>query len=163
MQDGKYLTFELSGQSYAIEITCVKEILNGCGSISPVPEFPEYGKGVVNLRGDIVPIIDMRIRLHLPATDQKGKICIIVTESKAGTGADYIGYVVDRVNAVEDFTGADISPSPKLTSAGSNYFTGVYKADDSIIMIIDPDELLTESMKSAIGQYMDGVSPQNND
>ncbi len=155
MNDGKYLTFELSGQSYAIQISCIKEILNGCGNISSVPEFPEYGKGVVNLRGDIVPIVDMRIRLHVPAADYKGKICIIVTESNAGTGASYIGYVVDKVKAVEDFDGSDISPSPKLAGESSKYITGVYKGKDGITMIIAPDELLTENMKAAIDRYMD--------
>lgn len=157
MQDGKYLTFELMGQIYAIDIGYVKEILNGCGSISPVPEFPEYGKGVINLRGDIVPIIDMRIRFHQPAAVMNNATCIIVTESRTETGADYLGFAVDRVNAVMDFEGADITEPPSLSMTTSKYIIGVYKAVGQIIMILDPDKLLTDDMKEAIGEYMGNV------
>ncbi|MBQ7783789.1 MAG: purine-binding chemotaxis protein CheW [Oscillospiraceae bacterium] len=153
MEDGKYLTFELSGQMYAIDIRCIREILNGHGSISPVPEFPEYSLGVINLRGDIVPIIDMRKRFHKPPIEGSHKECIIVTES-SNSGADYIGFSVDKVSSVMDFEGKDISAAPKLTSNGSKYVTGMYKADGRIIIILDTDLLLTDSMVEAIGEYM---------
>lgn len=158
MEEEKYLTFELSGQTFAIEISCVKEILNGCGSISPVPEFPEYGKGVINLRGDIVPIIDMRVRFHQPPMEVTDKICIIVTESKGNAKSDYLGFVVDTVCAVVDFDTGEISPAPSLSGSTSKYIKGVYKAEGKIIMIIEPELLLTESMIEAIGDYMNGMN-----
>lgn len=157
MEEKKYLTFELSGQTFAIEISCVKEILNGCGSISPVPEFPEYSKGVINLRGDIVPIIDMRARFHQPPIEVTDKICVIVTESRGSAKSDYLGFVVDMVCAVVDFDTGEISPAPSLSNTKSKYIKGVYKADGKIIMIIEPEQLLTESMIEAIGDYMDGI------
>lgn len=157
MEEEKYLTFELSGQTFAIEISCVKEILNGCGSISPVPEFPEYGKGVINLRGDIVPIIDMRVRFHQPPMEVTDKICVIVTESKGSAKSEYLGFIVDTVCAVVDFDTSEISPAPSISGSTSNYINGVYKADGKIIMIIKPELMLTESMIEAIGDYMDGV------
>lgn len=157
MEEEKYLTFELSGQTFAIEISCVKEILNGCGSISPVPEFPEYGKGVINLRGDIVPIIDMRVRFHQPPMEVTDKICVIVTESKGSAKSEYLGFIVDTVCAVADFDTSEISPPPSISGSMSNYIKGVYKADGKIIMIIKPELMLTESMIEAIGDYMDGV------
>lgn len=157
MEEEKYLTFELSGQTFAIEISCVKEILNGCGSISPVPEFPEYGKGVINLRGDIVPIIDMRVRFHQPPLEITDKICVIVTESKGSAKSDYLGFVVDTVCAVVDFDPREISPPPAISGTSSKYIKGIYKADGKIIMIIGPELLLTDSMIEAIGDYMDGI------
>lgn len=153
-EDGKFLTFELGDQLYAIDISYIKEILNGCGNISPVPEFPEYSRGIVNLRGDIVPIIDMRRRFNLPEFTDLRKVCIIVTESKGAAGSDYLGFAVDKVDEVNDFVGAEISPAPKISSATSKYVTGVYKADGKIIMILDPVLLLTDSMVEAIDKYM---------
>lgn len=154
-EDGKYLTFEIGEQIYAIGISCVKEILNGCGNISPVPEFPDYSRGVINLRGDIVPIIDMRRRFHMPEICESEKICVIVTESSGAAGTDYIGFAVDRVRAVSDFAGEDICPPPKISSPSSKYITGVYKGGGNIIMILEPSLLLTDSMIAAIGEYMD--------
>lgn len=154
--DEKYLTFELGGQNYAIDICCVKEILNGCGSIVAVPEFPDYSRGIINLRGDIVPIIDLRRRFNLPELDiSNGKICIVVTESKGAADSDYLGFVVDKVKTVTDFDGAYINDPPKISAGKSNYITGIYKADGSIIMILEPTALLTESMVEAIDSYMD--------
>lgn len=155
-KDGKYLTFELGGQSYAIDICCIKEILNGCGSIIPVPEFPDYSRGIINLRGDIVPIVDLRRRFHLPELDMKdGKICIIVTESGGAADSDYLGFVVDKVNTVTDFVGKDINLPPKLTTTKSAYVTGVYKGNDTISMILEPKGLLTDSMVEAIDAFME--------
>lgn len=157
MEEEKFLTFQLSGQTFAIEISCVKEILNGCGSISPVPEFPEYGKGVINLRGDIVPIIDMRVRFSLPPMAETDKICIIVTESKGSAKSEYLGYVVDTVCAVVDFDTSQISPPPSISGSSSQYIKGVYKGNGEIIMIISPELLLTGPMIEAIDQYMEGI------
>ena len=157
MEEEKFLTFQLSGQTFAIEISCVKEILNGCGSISPVPEFPEYGKGVINLRGDIVPIIDMRVRFNLPPMAETDKICIIVTESKGSAKSEYLGYVVDTVCAVVDFDTSQISPPPSISGSSSKYINGVYKGNGEIIMIISPELLLTGPMIEAIDQYMDNI------
>lgn len=154
----KYLTYELSGQTFAISINCVKEILNGCGRISPVPEFPEYGKGVVNLRGDIVPIIDMRVRFHQPPLEITDKACIIVTESNGSVKSEYLGFMVDSVCAVVDFDTAEISPPPSISGSTGKYIKGVYKADGKIIMIISPEMLLTDSMIEAIGDFMDNNS-----
>lgn len=155
IQDRKFLTFELAGQIYAIEIDRIKEILNGIGKITSVPEFPSYGRGVINLRGDIVPIIDMRRRFKLSEIEITDKICVIVTECGDPAVSEFLGFVVDKVQAVENFDCSQISEPPKIASGTSKYITGVYKADGRIIMIIDPDELLTEQMKTAIGEYME--------
>ncbi len=154
MQDGKYLTFDLYNQIYAIEISCIKEIINGHGGISRVPEFPDYGKGIINLRGDIVPVIDLRIRLGYPSENNDSNLCIIVVEASEFTGSHYLGFAVDKVRAVSDFEGAGIAAAPRLSAKTSKYLTGVYKSREGIVMILNPEAVLTENMISAINQYM---------
>lgn len=150
---GKYLTFELGSQVYAIYIGDIKEILPGEQTIVSVPEFPEYGRGVINLRGDIVPIIDMRKRFRLPEAPDNIKSCMIVTESNMA-GVKYLGFSVDRVCTVADFEDGDITQPPQINSAARRFITGVYKAHGQIIMILDPVLLLTESMETAIEEYV---------
>lgn len=162
LEDGKYMTFELMGQLYAIDINCIKEILNGCGSITPVPEFPEYGRGVMNLRGEIVPVIDIRKRFGKPPLTGVDQICIIVTESRGAAVSEHLGFVVDKVDAVSDFVGSEIVPPPKLAAASNKYITSIYKANGKIILILEPENLLTESMKSAIEVYMEGKDDKKN-
>ncbi len=155
---GKYLTFELASQVYAIYIEDIKEILPGEQTIVPVPEFPEYGRGVINLRGDIVPIIDMRKRFRLPAAPADIKNCMIITNGCTGD-VKYLGFSVDRVRTVADFEDKDITPPPKLGTAAGRYVKGVYRADGHIVMILEPLSLLTEDMEEAIGS----LSPVNED
>lgn len=152
-KSGKYLTFELSAQVYAIYIGDVKEILPGEQTIVPVPEFPDYGRGVINLRGDIVPIIDMRRRFRLPDAPEDVKSCMIVTEG-CTAGVKYLGFSVDKVRTVTDFDEKDIGPAPKLSSTAGRFIQGVYKADGQIVMILEPLSLLTESMESAIEEFV---------
>lgn len=156
-QGGKYLTFELSSQVYAIYIGDVKEILSGEQTVVPVPEFPDYGKGVINLRGDIVPIIDMRRRFRLPDAPPGIKSCTIVTEGCTGE-VKYLGFSVDKVRTVTDFEEKDITPPPKITSAVGRFVKGVYKAEGKIVMILEPISLLTETMSDAIDTFVGGVS-----
>lgn len=156
-KSGKYLTFELGSQVYALYIGDVKEILPGEQTIVPVPEFPDYGKGVINLRGDIVPIIDMRRRFKLPEAVLDAKSCMIVTEGCIA-GVKYLGFSVDKVRTVTDFDEKDIGPAPQITSVAGRFITGVYKANGQIVMILDPVSLLTESMENAIGEYMGGAA-----
>ncbi len=149
-KEGKYLTFELYGQLYAMSIDYVKEIFNECGSISAVPEFPDYSKGIINIRGDIVPVIDLRKRLHMPEKTTTGKReCLIVTENEELENK-YLGFMVDMVRAVEDFEAEKLLPAPKLAASTSKYVIGIYNGAEHIVMILDPALLLTEDMKNAI-------------
>lgn len=149
---GKYLCFTLSGQGYAMSIDCVKEILDSVSAISPVPEFPDCARGIINLRGDIVPIIDMRRRLHMPSS---GDGCIIVTES-VSSPLPYTGFIVDAVSFVADFDSADICAAPRLSDSAAGYLVGIYRAGGGITMIVDPAYMVTVEMKQAIEAYAAG-------
>lgn len=163
MEDGKYLTFDLAGRGYAVNISCVNTIVNGCGDISPVPDFPDYSRGIINLRGDIVPIIDVRRRLRMPDAEDLSKCCIIVTDSQGKVDSKFIGLVVDKVNSVVDYSGDNFSNVPKITSSGSEYLKSIYKAENGIVMILEPVKLLTEVMTEAIDRYMSSAGGPSED
>ena len=148
---GKFLTFEVNGQCYGIELKQINAIIEADCSITPVPEFPEYGKGIINLRGDIIPIIDLRLRFHMPEKPFDSSTCIIVAYSGDPADKSYIGFVVDRVYDVTDISGKDISPAPKIASGKKQaYMTSVAKHKDRIVLILDTDVLLTDEIKQAV-------------
>lgn len=157
-QDGKYLSFELADQIFAVNIARVSTILNDFGRITAVPEFPEYSSGVINLRGEIVPVINARMRFGkpaLPAGHDTRTECIIVAETTCCKGANHIGFLVDNVNFVADYEGKNFSPVPVLTAKGSEFLEGMYKAEDKIILVIDIDNLVGEKMAAAVDDYME--------
>lgn len=149
---GRHLTFELCGQIYAMNISKVREILRDSGEVHFVPELPESLMGFVNLRGDIVPLTDLRKRLKLPPA--QGKQCVIVTDSCGVADVSLLGFAVDKVCAVEDFASADLTPSPKLSAPSSPYITGIFKGSNRIVLILDPEMLITADMTSAIDRFV---------
>ncbi|MGN0665207.1 MAG: chemotaxis protein CheW [Huintestinicola sp.] len=150
-EGGKYLTFEVNGQCYGIALTQINAIIEADCSITPVPEFPAYGKGIINLRGDIIPIIDLRIRFHMPEKPFDSSTCIIVAYSGDPADASYIGFVVDKVYDVTDIDGRDIAPAPKIVSGSKQaYMSSVAKHKDRIVLILDTDVLLTDEIKKAV-------------
>lgn len=114
---GKYLTFNVGDGEYGIEIKYITEIIS-VQDITPVPHTHGYLKGIINLRGTVVPVIDMRLRFTLPEIDYTERTCIIVVSMEEMT----IGLIVDEVQEVVDISDANIQPPPKVTSRASNYF-----------------------------------------
>ena len=139
-QINKYLTFFIEDQIFGIPISDVVQI-TGMQEIEEVPEFPRYAKGIINLRGIIVPIIDVRLRLKKEEIEYNERTCIIVT-----TIEDlYIGFIVDSVNEVTNIYDDNISGPPQM---GNNYvityITGIAKLDKKIVILIDLNKLLNE-------------------
>ncbi|MCM1577562.1 MAG: chemotaxis protein CheW [Ruminococcus sp.] len=151
---GQYLTFELCGHMYAVSIDKIKSILNSWGMIAPVPEFPEYGKGIINFWDTIVPIIDPRMRMNIPGHETAPTTCIIVV-GRENESDGMIGLMADTIQTIMVFEEGSICPPPQLAVNSSGYLTGVYKANNSIIMLIEPEYLLTEDMNRAIDNYME--------
>lgn len=162
-QDGKYLTFELAGQAFAVDITKVSSILHEFGRITAVPQFPEYSSGVINLRGEIVPIINTRTRMKMPDHQQTGNECIIVAETTKCKDASHIGFLVDNVNAVVDFEAGNFSAVPALTAGGSKFLEGIYKSPDKIILLISVDNLVGDKMAAAVDDYMEKIENDSKD
>ncbi|NYB72577.1 purine-binding chemotaxis protein CheW [Sedimentibacter hydroxybenzoicus DSM 7310] len=137
---GKYLTFYTDNQLLGISIADVVQIV-GMQEITAVPEFPSYAKGVINLRGIIIPIIDVRLRLKKEEIGYNERTCIIVTN----INESYIGFIVDEVNEVTNIDNENISDPPKMGSDYTNTFiTGIAKLNNRIVLLIDLKKVLDE-------------------
>ena len=137
--EGKYLTFLTDGQLFGMPIRDVLQII-GMQEITGVPEFPSYAKGIINLRGDVVPIIDMRLRLGKPEMDYTERTCIIVTNVNDHS----IGCIVDGVDEVTSIEPGDISELPEVDQAGQSFLTGVAHRDGRSILLMDTHRVLGE-------------------
>ena len=141
-RDGKYLTFSLAGEEYGIGILKVREII-GMMSITPVPQTPEFVKGVINLRGKVIPVIDLRLRFGLMARDYTERTCIIVVEIHGETGAVPMGIVVDAVSEVLNIRGADIENTPAFgVKLNTDFILGMAKTGGGVKILLDIDKVL---------------------
>ncbi len=137
--DGQFLTFVLSEEEYGVEILKVREIM-GIMEITPVPQTPDYMKGVINLRGRVIPIIDLRLKFAMPEVERTKETCIIVAE----VGATQVGVIVDSVSEVMDIKGEDIEDSPNFgQEINTNFIMGLGKGKDKIIILLDIEKVLT--------------------
>lgn len=138
--DGKYLTFWTDSQLFGVPIADVVQIV-GIQEITSIPNSPHYVKGVINLRGSIIPIVDVRIRLQKEEASYTERTCIIV----ANIHETLIGFVVDSVDAVTNISDDKISPPPKIIGdTTNNYLTGVVKLQNKIVLLINTAKLLAE-------------------
>jgi purine-binding chemotaxis protein CheW len=146
---GKYLSFHLAAEEYAIQVMKVREIVK-LQHITAVPETPSELKGVINLRGKVIPVVDLRLRFGLPAKDYDQRTCIIVVElGRAATGP--MGVIVDEVNEVITLQEADIQDTPDFGSGVETpYLLGMAKVEDRVKILLDIDEALATSDLAAI-------------
>ena len=146
-QKDKYLTFHLAGEDYGIEIKYVIEII-GIQSITEVPDMPAFIRGVINLRGKVIPVMDVRARFDLPDRAYDDRTCIIVVNID-GTE---VGLVVDEVSEVADIPAGNVEPPPKTgKSAGGQYIQGMGKIDRAVKILLDVHKLLfNEEMQALI-------------
>lgn len=145
----RYLTFNIDNQFYAFPIIDVREIIK-VEKISKVPEFPAYAKGIINIRGDIVPIIDVRLRFNMQEAEYNSKTCIIIVNS----GNIEIGFIVDEVQEVIDITDDNISPAPKIATRGGKYIKGIGRAEGNIIILLDSHLLISDEDQSVFEDYI---------
>lgn len=139
--EGKYLTFHSDIQLFGIPISKVVEIIS-MQDITAVPEYPMHIKGIINLRGRIISVIDMRLRLNKEEVSYNERTCIIVIDIEGR----HVGFIVDEVREVLDVAYKDISERSQLTySSDNDYLTGFAKINDQVILILDMDKILCES------------------
>lgn len=137
-QEGKFLTFRLGDEDYGLEIRYVLEII-GVQEVTDVPDMPDYVKGVINLRGQVIPIMDVRMRFRMPARDYDDRTCIVVIHH----GELAVGLVVDTVKEVIDIPEGDISPPPRSGQGRSTQFmSGMGKVEDGVKILLDVNKLL---------------------
>ncbi len=136
---GKYLSFFLDREEYGIEILRVREII-GLMPITSVPRTPEYLRGVINLRGKVIPIIDLRLKFDMPGVEHTEETCIIVVQS----GEDSVGAVVDKVSEVLDITDENIVDAPSLgADVNTDYILGIGKSESGVKLLLDIDKVLS--------------------
>ena len=136
---GKFLTFCLDEEDYGIEILRVREIV-GVMAITPVPKSPQSIRGVINLRGKVIPILDLRFRFGMPAIENTEETCIIVVQ----TGDVFMGVVVDKVSEVLDIATEDIVDTPAFGhDVDTDFFQGIGKSEGRVKLLLDIDEVLT--------------------
>jgi len=134
---GKYLTFRLEQESYGIRVLQVREIIR-LASITPVPRLPAYVRGVINLRGKIIPVLDVRIKFGLGRPVDSERACIIVV--KLSDSNSLMGLAVDAVEEVSHFPAADIEPAPDFgTSVDTHYILGLAKARNAVKTLLNID------------------------
>ncbi|PKM49555.1 MAG: chemotaxis protein CheW [Firmicutes bacterium HGW-Firmicutes-7] len=147
-QKGKFLTFALGNESYGIEILYVTEIV-GIQPITEVPELPEYIKGIINLRGKIIPVMDVRLRFKKSPFDYNDRTCIIVVDIQEIS----IGMIVDTVAEVLSIPEQEIVPPPDINKSGKKYIKGIGKTGSDVTLILDCEKLLDEEEVEALIKF----------
>ena len=141
---GKYLTFKLHRESYGIEVLKVREIIRII-DITAVPQMPEYVRGVINLRGKIIPVMDLRRRFGFGAAEATEQTCIVVVQIRMEGGkALQMGLIVDGVEEVTNIGAGDVEPTPDFgTEISTDYILGMAKVKGAVKALLDIDRILT--------------------
>lgn len=141
-REGKYLTFILAGEEYGIGILKVKEII-GMMTITTIPQTPSYVKGVINLRGKVIPVVDLRLKFGMNAIDYTDRTCIIVVEIKTESSDLRVGIVVDTVSEVLNIKAGDIENSPAFgTTMNTDFILGMAKINGGVKVLLDIDKVM---------------------
>jgi purine-binding chemotaxis protein CheW len=140
---GKYLTFHLGNEEFGIRVLKVREIM-GIQEITAVPQTPAHIKGVLNLRGKVVPVVDLRLKFGLAAAEYTQRTCIIVTQVQGEAGAVLMGIVVDGVSEVLNLTAAEIEDTPDFgEEIATGYLLGMAKVKGKVKILLDIDKVLS--------------------
>jgi len=139
-QEGRFLIFSIDNENYGIEIRYVTEII-GIQTITEVPELPEYVRGIINLRGKIIPVMDVRLRFRKKAMEYNDRTCIIVVEVLGMS----VGLIVDSVSEVVTINESDISELPQMKQVSQNHYVkNIGKIGNEIRLLLDCEKLLTD-------------------
>ena len=151
---GKYLTFKLGEETYGIEILKIQEII-GILCVTQVPNAPQYIRGVFNLRGKVIPVVDLRLKFNMTAKEDTERTCIVVVQvastEDSGGGAIIMGILVDEVSEVSDIAEGQIEPPPSFgSSVDSSFILGLGKISEHVVILLDVDRVLMIPRVSAI-------------
>lgn len=142
---GKFLTFLLGGEEYGLEILTVQEII-GVMAITRVPRTPRYIRGVINLRGKVIPVLDVRLKFALDRKEDTERTCIIVVQLIRDDSQVTMGLLVDEVSEVLDVDGDRIEPPPSFgTTIEADFIFGMGKIDDKVVMLLDVEKIISSS------------------
>jgi purine-binding chemotaxis protein CheW len=149
-QAGQYLTFGLGTETFAIGIMAIKEIIE-YASLTEVPMMPAYVRGVINLRGAVVPVLDLPVRFGKAASAVSKRTCIVIIEVMLGSERHVLGLVVDAVNAVLDVSASEIEPPPAFgASIRTEFIRGMVKVNSKFVILLDVDHALAADEVQAL-------------
>ena len=149
---GKYLTFILGHEEYGIEILKVQEII-GMMEVTAVPKAPPFIRGIINLRGNVIPVVDLRKKFEMPMKENSEKTCVIVVNVSVGEGAKTVtmGIIVDEVSEVLDISSEKIDPAPDFGAAvDTRFILGIGKLEKKVAILLDIDKVLKPAEISAL-------------
>jgi purine-binding chemotaxis protein CheW len=147
----QYLTFKLDEEVFAVDINKVREVLEFT-SMTKVPRMPDFMRGVINLRGNVVPVVDMRLKLGLTMTQKTVDTCVVISEVALDGERTVLGALVDSVQEVIDLDESNVAPPPHMGSRiDAAVIRGMGKRDDQFIMILDLDRVFTADELRASG------------
>ena len=142
-ETNQYLTFKLDGEIFALAIGKVREVLDFT-SVTRVPQTPEFMRGVINLRGSVVPVMDLRLKFGMNRTEKTVNTCIIIAEVQMEGEATILGALADSVQEVLDLESDQIEPPPRIgTKLRTDFIKGMGKRGDEFIIILDIDRVFT--------------------
>jgi len=148
----QYLTFLLAGELFAIPILNIKEIIE-YGSLTTVPMMPAFIRGVINLRGSVVPVVDLAVRFGRKSTDITRRTCIVIIEVESADEKQVVGVMVDSVNAVLDIPPSEIEPPPSFGARiRADFIHGMGKIAGKFVIILDVNQVLSIDEMAALGQ-----------
>ncbi len=146
----QYLTFTLDQEHYAVDIGKVREVLEFT-SVTKVPRTPDFMRGMINLRGSVVPVIDLRLKFGLSKTEKMVDTCIIITEVPVDGEQIVLGALADSVQEVIELDAGQIEPPPKMgTRVNTDFIRGMGKRDDTFLIILDIERVLSEPEVRAV-------------
>jgi len=139
----QYLTFKLDAEVFALDISKIREVLDFT-LITRVPRTPEFMRGVINLRGSVVPVVDLRLKFGMAKTEKTVNTCIIITEVTVDNATTVVGALADSVQEVLDLRPDNIEPAPKIgTRLNTVFIKGMGKRDNNFIIILDIDKVFS--------------------
>jgi len=142
-RSGKYLVFQLGREEFCIRVLKVREIM-GIQDITAVPQTPAHVKGVINLRGRVIPVVDLRLKFGLPEIEYTQRTCIIVVQVHGDASSMLMGTVVDGVAEVLNLTAGDIEDTPDFgQGAATSYLLGMAKIKGKVKILLEIDQVLT--------------------
>ena len=150
---GKFLTFLLAEESYGVEVLRIREIIR-MQKITPVPQMPAHVKGVINLRGKVIPVVDLRLKFNLNAEEATERTCVIVVDVDNGQGVNtLLGLVVDTVEEVLNVTENNVEPSPDFgTRLSTECCLGIAKVKDNVITLLDIEKVVSAELAGELAQ-----------
>jgi len=154
----QYLTFRLGEEIFALDIAKVREVLDFT-NITKVPRTPDFMRGVINLRGNVVPVVDMRLKFGMTRTEQTVNTCIIIVEISVDGDTTVLGALSDSVQEVLDLEPGQIEPAPRIgTRLRTEFIRGMGKQDDHFVIILDIDKVFSMDELSLVQEVEMGAS-----